>query len=130
MVCALPCDGLDASGKTLTAPRAPGIELKLTGCVPPPDTQTNAFSLLSPAKRTSVGSSPTSMVRVTLPVERATTLTESESQLTTQALRLERAATLTGSSPTGISAVRTGAAHTNRKNENVAICRLTANKRG
>src|SRR5207253_3120757 len=82
---------LDASEKTLTAPLAPVTVLKLTDCVPPPDRQTNAFSLLSPANRTSVGSSPTSIVRVTLPVERSTTLTESESQLTTQASRLLRA---------------------------------------
>src|SRR2546421_4709011 len=129
MVCAPPAVGLDASGKTLTAPLAPVTVLKLTDCVPPPDTQTNAFSLLSPANRTSVGSSPTSIVRVTLPVERSTTLTESDIQLTTQASRLVRAATLTGSSPTGISAVRTGEPDTNWKIDNVAFGVLTASKR-
>src|SRR3989440_5800977 len=129
MVCAPPAVGLDASGKTLTAPLAPVTVLKLTDCVPPPDTQTNAFSLLSPAKRTSVGSSPTSMVRVTLPVERSTTLTESESQLTTHASRLFRAATLTGSMPTGISAVSTGDPETSWKTESVALGELTASRR-
>jgi hypothetical protein len=74
-----------------------------------PDTQTKALPLSAPAKTTSVGSSPTSNVRVTLPVAKSTTLTVSESQLTTHASRSLRAATLTGSSPTGISAVRTGA---------------------
>src|ERR1043166_9031189 len=114
MVCAPPCVGLDASGKTFTAPLAPvTVPLLTMDCVPPPDTQTNAFSLLTPANRTSVGSSPTSIVRVTLPVERSTTLTESDIQLTTQASRLLRAATLTGSIPTGISAVRTGEPETN-----------------
>src|ERR1043166_7765325 len=118
MVCMLPTDGFDASVKTLTAPLAPVTGLELTDCVPPPETQTNAFSLLSPANRTSVGSSPTSIVRVTLPVERSTTLTESDIQLTTQASRLVRAATLTGSRPTGISAVKTGEPDTSWKIDN------------
>src|ERR1051325_7788865 len=114
IVCALAAVGLDASGKTLTAPLAPvTVPLLTMDCVPPPETQTNAFSLLSPANRTSVGSSPTSIVRVTLPVERSTTLTESDIQLTTQASRLVCAATLSGSRPTGISAVRTGEPDTN-----------------
>src|ERR1041385_457727 len=130
MVCMLPTDGFDASVKTLTAPLAPvTVPLLTMDCVPPPDTQTNAFSLLTPANRTSVGSSPTSIVRVTLPVERATTLTESDIQLTTQASRLVRAATLTGSRPTGISAVRTGAPDTNWKIDNVALGVFTASKR-
>src|ERR1041385_2459872 len=132
MVCMLPTDGFDASVNTLIAPLAPVTVLKLPGpadCVPPPDTQTNAFSLLSPANRTSVGSSPTSIVRVTLPVERSTTLTESDIQLTTQASRLVRAATLTGSRPTGISGARTGEPDTNWKIERRAFGVLTASKR-
>src|SRR5215210_7605631 len=98
-----------AASKILTCPRprAAGLEFDVD-IEAPPETQTKAFAPPAPAKRTSVGSSPTSMVRVTLPVVRSTMLTESESQLTTHASRLLRAATLTGSMPTGISAVRTG----------------------
>src|SRR5882724_3715023 len=70
-----------------------------------PDTQTKANSFCWPANATSVGSSPTSNVRVVLKPPRSTTLTDSDSQFTTQASLLLRAATLTGSSPTGISAI-------------------------
>ena len=74
-----------------------------------PETQTKANSLCWPANTTSVGSSPTSIVRTVLKRLRSTTLTESESQFTTQASLLLRAATLTGSSPTGISAISVSA---------------------
>src|SRR5687767_13114400 len=94
-----------------------------------PETQTNACAPPGPAKRTSVGSSPTSIVRTTFPVERSTTLTESDSQLTTHASRSLRAATLTGSSPTGISAVRTGAPEESWNTESVAFGELTASRR-
>jgi hypothetical protein len=122
-------DGFDAS-KILTCPlpRTEGFEL-LVVIDAPPETQTKAFAPPVPAKRTSVGSSPTSIVRVTLPVVRSTMLTESESQLTTHASRSLRAATLTGSIPTGISAVRTGEPETSWKTESVALGELTARRR-
>src|SRR5688500_2815422 len=69
------------------------------------------------------------MVRTTAPVVRSTTLTESDSQLTTHASRSLRAATLTGSSPTGISAVRTGEPEESWKTESVAFGELTASRR-
>src|ERR1044072_1578050 len=128
MVCGV-AEGFVGS-KPLTTPIPPVNEPELVVCCPPPETQTKAISRVLPAKRTSVGSSPTSIVRVTLPVERSTTLTESDNQLATHASRpFARTATLTGSMPTGISAVRTGVPDTSWKTESVAFGVLTASSR-
>src|SRR5215213_2163506 len=123
-----PAAGLAAS-KTTTCPRPSVLVLKFVKSDAPPDTHTKAFARPGPAKITSVGSSPTSMVRTTLPVARSTMLTESESQLTTQASRSLRAATLTGSKPTGISAVSTGPPGVSWKTESEAAGVLTASRR-
>src|SRR5215212_2542039 len=61
-----------AGSKTLTCPRPSVSVLKVFRSDAPPETQTKASVRLDPAKITSVGSSPTSMVRVTLPVARST----------------------------------------------------------
>src|ERR1043166_8096554 len=93
----------------ITCGVAAGVAGSKTFTALKPETQTNADSLSWPANTTSVGSSPTSKLRETLKRLRSTTLTESDSQFTTQASLLLRAATLTGSSPTGISAISANA---------------------
>ena len=65
---------------------------------------------LPPAKTTSAGSSGQLRVSVTMPAATETTLTESETSLTTHASSFETALTETGSIPTAISRIKTGAA--------------------
>src|SRR5262249_24446511 len=94
-----------------------------------PETQTKADWLWAPAKTISVGSSPTSIVRVTLPAPRSTMLTESDSQFVTQASLLLRAATLTGSSPVGISLERIGVAPVKSNTDRLLVGLFTTSKR-
>ena len=70
--------------------------------------ETKARGDFAPANTTSAGSSPTAIVRTTRMVARSTTLTESETWLTTHASPLERARTDTGSTPTATEPRRTG----------------------
>jgi hypothetical protein len=82
------------------------------------------------AKTTSIGSSPTLIVSVTIPLETETILTLSDVWLTTQASSAVRGFTDTGSMPTGISAINRGRLGLDKSNtETRASGVSTANSR-